>query len=91
MTDNTFKLKVPLARKEGDTISSVTMRRMKVKDMRAIEKARIASNEVDAGAVALAALTDLPIEVIDEMDIEDFTVLSERMVDFLPKPKAALN
>ena len=87
MTD--FPLKVPLTTKAGDTISSVTLRRMRVKDIKAVERARIDGGDVDAGAMALAAVCDLPIEVVDEMDVEDFTMLSEKLEGFLPKPKGS--
>ena len=81
--NNEYALKVPLDN-GGTKITKVTLRRMKVKDIKAIEAAGKDGN-MAAGVAALAAACDLPSEVIEEMDVEDFTALSEKLASFLPK------
>lgn len=83
--NNTYKLKVPLDN-GGTQITTITMRRMKVKDIKAIEAAGKTS-DMEAGVAALAAACDLPPEVVDEMDVEDFTAASEMLASFLPKAR----
>ena len=82
--NNEYTLKVPLDN-GGTKITKVTLRRMRVKDIKAIEAAAKGGTDMDAGVVALANACDIPVEVIDEMDVEDFTALSEKLASFLPK------
>ena len=83
----------------GDkTISSVTLRRAKAKDMRVIArhgKALTAvasgegqgmSEEVTTATLAMiASMTDLEVSTVDEIDIEDINVIAEAMNSFFPK------
>ena len=82
----------------GDkTISSVTLRRAKAKDMRVIArhgKALTAvakgegqgmSEEITIATLSMiASMTDLDETTVDEIDIEDVTVIAEAMNDFFP-------
>ena len=71
---------------DGKTISEVTLHRPKGKDMRRIAEAEnSSSNKMEAGAVMVATLSDLPDGAIDELDFEDFTAISEAIADFFPK------
>ena len=88
MNDPRVKLSRPL--KIGDrTVAEVTIRRPKVKDLRAMEKAREpGSTEMDQGIAMAATLCDLPLEAMDEMDAADFASISEVITGFLPKAPA---
>lgn len=75
---------------EGGLISRVTLRRPKVKDLRKIEgligeDGTPNNDDMDAGLAMIAALSDLPEGGVDELDLEDFTILSEALSDFFPK------
>lgn len=88
MNDPRVKLSRPL--KIGDrTVTEVTIRRPKVRDLRAMEKAREpGSTEMDQGIAMAATLCDLPLEAMDEMDAADFASISEAITGFLPKAPA---
>lgn len=89
MTDTArVKLRRPVT--IGDeTISEVTVRRPKVKDLRAMERAREpGGSEMDQGVAMAAALCDISIAVVDEMDAVDFASISEVITGFLPKAPA---
>ncbi len=88
MNDARVKFSRPL--KIGDrTVAEVTIRRPKVKDLRAMEKAREpGSSEMDQGIAMAATLCDLPLEAMDEMDAADFAAISEAITGFLPKASA---
>ena len=71
------------------TIAEVTIRRPKVRDLRAMEKAREPGvSEIDQGVAMAATLCDLPLEAMDEMDAADFAAISEALGGFLPKAPA---
>jgi hypothetical protein len=74
---------------EERMISEVTIRRPKVRDLRALEKMREpGSTELGQGIAMAAALCDLPLEAMDEMDAADFAAVSEVLGGFLPKAPA---
>ena len=89
MTDtHRVKLSRPLE-VGGKTIAEVTIRRPKVRDLRAMEKMREpGSSELDQGIAMAAALCDLPLEAMDEMDATDFAAISEVLGGFLPRGPA---
>ena len=81
----TVKLVRPF-RVEDRTITEVTMRRPKVRDLRVLEKAREpGSTELDQGIAMAAAVCDLPLSAMDEMDAADFAAISEVLGGFLLK------
>ena len=70
---------------DGKTVTDVQVRRPKVKDLRAMERDnKDAASQIDQGVAMAALLTELPIEVIDEMDAVDFAAVSEVIAGFLP-------
>jgi hypothetical protein len=74
---------------EDRMVTEVTNRRPKVRDLRALEKMREpGSTELDQGIAMAAALCDLPLEAMDEMDAVDFASISEVLGGFLPKAPA---
>jgi hypothetical protein len=74
---------------EEHMINEVTIRRPKVRDLRAMEKMREpGSTELDQSIAMTATLCDLPPDAMDEMDAADFASISEVLSGFLPKAPA---
>lgn len=90
MTD-TSRVKLSRPFKAGDrTITEVTIRRPRVRDLRAMEKMREpGGTELDQGIAMAAALCDLPLDAMDEMDAADFASISEVLGSFLPQAPAS--
>ncbi len=91
MTDprhKTLRLLFPITVKDRE-VSEVTITRPKVKDLKAMDAALDGiKDKLDQGIVMAATLTGLPPEVIEELDAEDFTKLSEEVAGFFPQAKA---
>ncbi|MCA1776036.1 MAG: phage tail assembly protein [Loktanella sp.] len=68
----------------GETVETVSLRRPKVKDLRAIDEAGD-GDEFKQAITMIAVLSDMTPEMVDEIDTEDFTMLSDRVRDFFPK------
>jgi hypothetical protein len=74
-----IKLKYPV--RHGDKeITEVTLRRLKGKDLVESEKF---PGELERSAFLISRATGLPMEVVLEMDGEDFTSLSQKVARFL--------
>lgn len=84
MTTKTIPLAYPVEH-EGTTITEVTLRRAKTKDLRLIDAA--GGNDLDQGVAMVAAISGLPVAAVDEMDAEDFATISEALADFFPAVK----
>lgn len=69
---------------EGETIEFVSLRRPRVRDLRALE-AKKGEGDIAQSIAMIAAVTGMPEGVVDEMDAEDYTILSERIADFFPR------
>jgi len=70
---------------DGKTVTEVQVRRPKVKDLRAMERDTTnTTSQIDQGVAMAALLTELPVEIIDEMDAVDFAAVSEVIAGFLP-------
>jgi hypothetical protein len=89
MTDTARVKLVRPFRVEERMITEVAIRRPKVRDLRALEKAREpGSTELDQSIAMTATLCDLPVDAMDEMDAADFAAVSEVLGSFLPKAPA---
>jgi hypothetical protein len=89
MTDTVRVMLVRPIRVDERLITEVAIRRPKVRDLRAMEKLREPGfTELDQGIAMAAALCDLPMDAMDEMDAADFASLSEVLGGFLPKAPA---
>lgn len=89
MTDTTRVTLVRPISVEQRIITEVTIRRPRVRDLRAIEKAREpGTTDLDQGIVMAAALCDLPLDAMDDMDAADFAAISEVLGGFLPRTPA---
>lgn len=82
----TLKLQEPIE-VGGTTIAEVTIRRPKVKDLRALDQ-DAEGTEMEKGIAMAALLTDLTPDAIEEMDAFDFAALSEKIAGFLPQAPA---
>ena len=78
-----MKLKHPFEL-DGETVEAVSLRRPKVKDLRAIDAAE-EKGELEQGAVMIAAVTGLSMEAVDELDTEDFLAITEKIEAFFPE------
>lgn len=69
----------------GETLTKVTMRRLKAKDFRAMDDIP----EGNAAAIALTALIcGVDEAFVDEMDIADYLKIQADVADFFPKALA---
>ena len=66
----------------GSEYRTVTFRRPKGKSFKKMR--RLIAMGVDVEDAMLAIVTDLPIEMVDEMDGEDFIEVSQRAKPFIP-------
>jgi hypothetical protein len=86
----TIKLSSPVAH-GALTISEITLRKPKVKDLAAADKARTAGDGELAGTIAMiASMTSLPIAVIEEIELDDFTRIAEALGGVVPKEGSPL-
>lgn len=84
---------IPLAHPfeaEGRTLSEVTIRRAKAKDIRALD-ARADSSDMDKTFMMIELLTGLPAEVVDEIDAIDFSTIATAVGSFFGGAAAGEN
>lgn len=85
----TYKLKHPIVRRlrahggeeREETITEITIRRLKAKDLRVVEKA---AGKFSQSLALIGALTGLSPQVVDELDGEDVEGIGEVVGDFFP-------
>lgn len=85
MTAKTYTLLYPFEF-EGKTITEVSLRRAKGRDLERMEAAGQGFTSVLTG---LSCITDLPLDAVRQMDGDDIAALSEISPDFLPKARGA--
>ncbi len=68
------------------TVAAITLRRPKVKDIAAFERARTApgATDVDGSLLMISLLSGLSAEDVGEIDAEDFMAMSEHLAEVLP-------
>ncbi|MGA0615953.1 phage tail assembly protein [Paracoccus sp. KR1-242] len=71
-----------------ETITQLTFRRRKARDVRRV---RQGENDFERGLIALSCSTDLPLEVIEELDEDDLTIAMERLSDFFEETASPPN
>lgn len=81
---HTFSLSYPVEH-DGKSIASVELRRPKVKDMLRAEKARDAGGDLGVAVALVAAIADLPLEVIEQVDATDFGPIAEAIELFMTR------
>ncbi len=72
---------------DGKAMAEITIRRPKVKDIRAIDTVKD-QGDLQQGLTMACLLTGLPPDVLDEMDAGDFARVSEVVMSFLPNSTA---
>ncbi len=83
-----IELTVPLT-VHGNTITELSIRRPKVRDLRALEEATQGKpSQLDQGAALLSLLAGIPETAIEEMDATDFACASEVIAGFFEGVKA---
>jgi hypothetical protein len=74
---------------EGREIAEVHITKPKVKDLKRMNAALDGiTDPLEQGIVMAASLTGLPVEVIEDLDADDFTTISEVIADFFPQGTA---
>lgn len=83
----TFTLSEPIV-SEGGEITEVVIPKPKVKDLKRMDEAlRDVEDQLDQGIIMVSTFTGLSVDVVEEMDAEDFTKISEVIADFFPRAK----
>lgn len=82
----TVKLLFPVTW-DGQEYSELTFRRMKVRDSLVAEDEK---DEERAGLLLFAKLANVPVEVLEELDIEDFAEVGAAIVPLMGKRAAEL-
>lgn len=82
-----YPLIFPFDKKDGSTVTEVTLRRPKGKELRKVDKLSEKDGALSASYQMIAWLSGLDFGDVDEMDGEDVVALSELVTNFLPKPK----
>lgn len=75
-----YQLKHQIKDENGMTIAFVDVRRIKMKDIRAMEKET--GTDADKVAVLISRLTGIIPPIVDELDQEDVIGISELLGDF---------
>jgi hypothetical protein len=78
-----FKLQYPIEREGAQTITSLSMRRAKVRDMQKFMKMLDQGDASKAMQEVLSDLCNVQLHVILDMDIEDYAPMMEAFNDFL--------
>jgi len=81
--DNILHLSNPITvtvGKEERTVSTLTFRAPKAKDLRVRDQAK---GDVDATIRMIALLTNEPVQVIDELGASDFTAAAGKVAGFI--------
>lgn len=87
-TPITIELAVPLT-VDGNVITELSIRRPRVRDLRALEEATEGkSSQLDQGAVLVALLSGFPEAAVEEMDAADFARASEVIGGFFGEARA---
>jgi hypothetical protein len=72
---------------DGKTLTEVSIRRPKVRDIRAVDKVK-EDGDLQQGIVTVALLTGLSVEALDDMDAGDFARVSEVVGGFFGNSRA---
>ena len=83
----TVALCIPLS-VDGNTITELSIRRPKVRDLRVLEEATgDKGTQLDQGAALLSLLAGIPEPAVEEMDATDFARASEVIAGFFEGAK----
>lgn len=79
MSDTTVRLQYPI-QAHGEEVTELTVRRPRVKDLRAMDAA---AGDVSKTAVLIGGLCALTPKEVDSLDAEDFAALGQVVAGFL--------
>ena len=82
----TIKLDVPVEH-DGKTYASLTLRKMKARDLVAGD---LVSGETRKAFAIFASMADVPIQVIEELDVDDFEAVGREAAPLMGKSARAL-
>ncbi len=85
-TIKVLALNYPFMNGEGDTVSEITMRRAKIKELRKMEQ--LNKSDADKEMWIMSQLTGLVPEDLGEMDAWDYRQLQLMLEDIVGKPQA---
>lgn len=86
MAKKTITLSEPIELEGRDTITEVTVRTPKVREVRQLAAlGETAEDQMDEAISAILLLTDLDAESVEELDTADMMALSEAIADFFPE------
>lgn len=71
---------------DGKTYASLTFRKMKAKDLVAGD---LVAGEARKSFAVFASMADIPIQVIEELEMDDFEKLAEAVTPLMGKSAAA--
>jgi len=77
-----LKLKYPFTAPSGQKIETVTLRRLKVRDIKIMSE-QSGGKPDQMELLGVARMANLVLEDVDEMDAADYQVLKERFLDVL--------
>lgn len=77
-----LKLKYPFSTPSGQKIESVTIRRLKVRDIKAVSD-QAGGKPAEMELLGVARMTGLLPEDLDEMDAADYQQVKDRFLDIL--------
>lgn len=66
---------------DGKELREIELRRPKVRDRLAVERSK--SSDAEKEVQLIANLSELPIEVIEEMDLSDYAKIQQKLSNFL--------
>lgn len=78
----TITLKYPV-QDGATTLTEISLRRPKVRDIAAGDKARIADGEMAGTIAMIASMAGLPVPVVMDIDATDFAALAEAMAELV--------
>lgn len=81
-------LKHPIQDARGGDVTEITLRRPKARDLLAMTKAQAADGDIGAMIAFIASVAGVPASVVDDMDAEDFMMVSGAAQSFLPAAAA---
>ncbi|ASY79018.1 phage tail assembly protein [Pectobacterium brasiliense] len=87
MHTETYSLQFPYTTSAGQRVESISLKRLKVKDIKAVKK--ISDDPSNWDDALLSRMTGLVPEDIDEMDAQDYMALQKRFQQLLGLDNAA--
>lgn len=85
---DSYVLKHPVQIEGQDPVTVLMFHRLRTKDMRVLRQEK---DDFERGLVTLSRIAQVPMELIDELDVDDLNAALDAMADFLPETASAPN